>query len=84
MSHELSPLRTKGSSVFTQCVHAKQLAREKRLISSSDCIQSKRHEEPTLRDFLTRKYWINLSENWFVSCLDTCLDTYEISKDSDY
>ena len=70
-------------SVFTQCCDCMQLPRE-RLISSSDFIQSKRHKESTLRDFLTRKYWINLSENWFVSCLDTCLDTYEISKDFDY
>ena len=74
--------------VFTQwcdCVHSNEDARKKRhFISSSDFIQSKRHEEPTLHNFLSRKYWINLSENWFVSCLGTCLDTYEISKDLDY
>ena len=46
---------------------------QKRLISSSDFIQSKRHEEPTLHDFLMRKYWINLSKNACGSCLDICL-----------
>ena len=30
MSHEVALLRTKGSSVFTQCVHALVDAREKR------------------------------------------------------
>ena len=31
-------------------------ARQKRVISSSNFIQSKRHKEPTLHDFLMRKY----------------------------
>ena len=70
--------------VFTQCVHALVDAQEKRLISVRASVELKCYEEPTLRDFLTRKYCINLSENWFVSCLDTCLDVYEISKDLDY
>ena len=85
MSHEVTLLRTKGSSVFTHlCMQTKTPA--KRGISSSDFVLSglKLHKEPTLRDFLTRKYWINLSENWFVSCLDICLDTYEISNHLDY
>ena len=47
-------------------------------------VELKRYEEPTLRDFLARKYWINLSENVCDSCLDTCLDTCEISKELDY
>ena len=71
-------------SVFTQCVHALVDAREKRLISVRASVELKHYEETTLCNFLTRKYWINLSENWFVSCLNTCLDTYEISKDLDY
>ena len=58
----------------------------KRGISSSNFVLSglKLHEEPTLHHFLMRKYWINLSENWFVNCLDICLDLREISKDLDY
>ena len=60
-------------SVFTQCVHALVDAHEKRLISVRASVELKRYEEPTLRDFLTRKYWINLSENACGSCLDIYL-----------
>ena len=67
----------------TQCVHALVDAREKRLISVRASVELKCYEEPNLCDFLTRKYCINLSENWFVSCLDTCLDVCEISKNLD-
>ena len=70
--------------VFTHCVHTLVDAHEKRLISVCASVELKLYEEPTLCDFLTRKYCINLSENWVVSCLDICLDVYEISKDSDY
>ena len=59
--------------MFLLNVHTMQDACQKRLISSSDFIQSKRHEKPTLCDFLTRKYWINLYENACGSCLDIYL-----------
>ena len=38
MSHEVALLRTKGPSVFTQCVHTLQDACQKRLILSSDLV----------------------------------------------
>ena len=51
MSVEVVLLRTITMSVFIQCLHAKQGARE-RGISSSDFIQLKCDEEPTLHYFL--------------------------------
>ena len=48
MIHEVALLRTKGSSVFNSVMHALVDTHEKRLISSSDFIQLKCHEEPTL------------------------------------
>ena len=66
---------------FYSVMHAMQDAQEKRLISRSDLIPLKHHEEPTSQSFLSRKYWINLSEIWFGSCLNTYLDVSEISKD---
>ena len=56
--------------VFTQvvdCMHAL-------LIRQGEALKFRFHtchEEPTLCDFLTRKYWINLSD----AC-GTCLDIY--------
>ena len=35
------------------------------------------YEEPSLRDFLMGKYWINLSENVCGSCLDIYLSGAE-------
>ena len=69
--------------VFTQFVHALVDTHEKRLISVRASVELKCYEEPTLCDFLTRKYWINLSENACVCCLDTYLDVCEISKNLD-
>ena len=52
-------------------------AREKRLISVRAFVELKRYEGPTLMDYFTRKYWINLSKIIFVCCLDTCLCAYK-------